>query len=88
MAEPEDSSVFLQDGVPHLAVAAIQANEMFKHLKDAGFSKNEALYISAFMFSNLMHNFDDDDRLVDTEFDYDEKDDFGDEDNDTGEIPF
>jgi len=87
MAEPEENNVFLQDSVPHLAVAAIQVNEMFTHLKDAGFTKQEALYIAAFMFSNLMHNFDEDDRLLDTEFD-DEPDDFGDEDDDTGEIPF
>ena len=83
MAEPEDNSVFLQDGVTHLSVVAIQANEMFQHLKGAGFSKQEALYISAFVFSGMLINYDDE--APDIEYN-DELDDFGDEDN--GEVNF
>ena len=86
MSEPEQELSFEGD-ISALVVSAIQLNELFKSLQQAGFSKQEALHIAGMVMSSGMYRFEEDfvepaeDLGLDIEIDLD-SDDFGDEDFD------
>jgi hypothetical protein len=52
--EPEvpEQMPSIEAGIPHLMAVAIQLNEMFKHLKSAGFTQEEAIQLSGVVLSS------------------------------------